>query len=96
MNACTRGATMKREEIKILFDEAANGFAMLSGLLSRCEEHEEAKKKFNRAKYFGVIAEQINNMRCDTCAKGVYQVIGFSCPWRGCGGCFQHEAKVAG
>lgn len=85
---------MTREEIAIVFREVDELYNELARSI---------KQPFNRpfidaAIKYGQRAFQVEQMRCETCEKETHQVLGepFQCPWRGCGGCFNHKPKVTG
>lgn len=83
---------MKREEIAIDFREAAEHFDSISTVY-KCTAAIPIKKKFLES------AAQVENMRCETCAKEYLEQVNINgpfrmwCPWRGCGGCFNHDPK---
>lgn len=85
---------MTREEIVRAFrdaQETINALAALSG------------NDFSKYQPFSDRAAQVEQMRCETCANdGIVSVdetasalVAIRCPWRGCGGCFQHKPKIS-
>ena len=92
---------MKREDIAEMLKIGATRCEDIRDLLDEmngkpsCECLEEESTKMRD------MAAQVNQMRCETCAKerrltvdetASAHVVIF-CPWQGCGGCFQHEPK---
>lgn len=86
---------MTREEIARAFrdaQETINELAVFSG--NYPPKHQP----------FADRAAQVEQMRCETCAKELdYKISGRAlignytcktpCPWQGCGGCFNHKPK---